>query len=394
MNTIKYIQAVGVDRAYEVLFHAPESGQPLYLNTVNQCYFYTGYQNTYFYDGVWGGVDVHPHLQNIDIQAVSLTELDSILKNFEKVLNAGGVHGFKTYCNGELTPEDLTAINQYIAIEPIPDSLMAGAKRYINNHSPNHIQELLTFAPEGAELYNNAYIRNVCSEGYIDHFARWNGAKWLKAEAHREYVNEAVSIAAIQRLVDSGAVLNTIPGQLCEQCNQVFEEMSLADDSREHPEPINLVIPFIKKYTLDVARNVATAAPIDAEYYHPEDQYYVANIDGEQLEIAEAEPKVPHLVNFDRTCTHKYESDCDCVNGWTEDSAWIELINVLVSVGEIKRVVEQIDAIKNLGGVEMVQAAITTLQHHAETAPLSDLQQSNLEKYQQWLADYTAILAE
>ncbi|MEG2266832.1 MAG: hypothetical protein RSC68_21185 [Acinetobacter sp.] len=49
-------------------------------------------------------------------------------------------------------------------------------------------------APEGAELFNKFYIRNVHSEGCIDHFAKWNGCKWQQAEAHREFVNEAISL--------------------------------------------------------------------------------------------------------------------------------------------------------------------------------------------------------
>lgn len=55
-------------------------------------------------------------------------------------------------------------------------------------------REIVEGAPEGAELFNKFYIRNVHSEGYMDHFAKWNGCKWQQAEAHREFVDEAICL--------------------------------------------------------------------------------------------------------------------------------------------------------------------------------------------------------
>ena len=416
MNAIKYIQSVGIERANDVLNKAPECGQPLYYNTLNGVYMFTGYQNSYFMNGVWGGIDDFPSLQGQDIKAVSLHELKTILANYEKVLASGGAHGYLTYLNGEVSEADRKAIEQYKAIEPIPLTLLVGAKRYIESHSPEHIKNLLLFAPEGAELFNNGYIRNVCSEGYIDHFAKWNGVKWLQDQAHREYVNEAVSVPAIKRIVDSGInfisheltndemaqfgctchkIINRVQGQFCESCTQDFEGMTEANNHPEINEKhINLVIPFIKKITLDAAKKVVAEIPNGADFYHPENQCFVKNIDGEHLEIAEAEPKTSHVISFDSSCRHKYRSDCDCINGWAEDSAWLEYINILIPVAELKRIVDQMNTIEALGGIGMVETAINALQQHAKTDTLDDLQLTNLAKYQQWVVDYTAITSE
>ena len=109
------------------------------------------------------------------------------------------------------------------------------------------------------------------------------------------------------------------------------------------------------------------------------------------MEIAEAEPKKPHVISFDSSCRHKYRSDCDCINGWAEDSAWLEYIDILIPVAELKRIVDQMNTIEALGGIGMVETAISALQQHAKTDTLDDLQLTNLAKYQQWVVDYTAI---
>ena len=36
------------------------------------------------------------------------------------------------------------------------------------------------------------------------------------------------------------------------------------------------------------------------------------------------------------SCTHKYECDCDCIDGWEENSAWIEYIDVLIDLADLR----------------------------------------------------------
>lgn len=66
--------------------------------------------------------------------------------------------------------------------------------KQMENLTIEQMKEIVSDAPEGAELFNKFYIRNVHSEGYMDHFAKWNGCKWQQAEAHREFVDEAICL--------------------------------------------------------------------------------------------------------------------------------------------------------------------------------------------------------
>lgn len=76
-------------------------------------------------------------------------------------------------------------------------------------------------------------------------------------------------------------------------------------------------------------------APDDAEFYHHENQCYVKNIDQEHLAIAKSEPGESHLINFEFF---------ELGEEWEESSGFLDYINVLVSISEIK---EQIFSLLN-----------------------------------------------
>lgn len=69
------------------------------------------------------------------------------------------------------------------------------------NLTIEQLREIVDGAPKEAELFNNFYIRNVHSEGYMDHFAKWNGCKWQQAEAHREFVDEAICLSDLRAAI-------------------------------------------------------------------------------------------------------------------------------------------------------------------------------------------------
>lgn len=72
--------------------------------------------------------------------------------------------------------------------------------------------------------------------------------------------------------------------------------------------------------------------PEEAEYFHFENMAYVKNVDQEHLQLAIESPKESHLVNFELWQIFNEESD-----GWEGSSAWLAYINVLVSIGDIRK---------------------------------------------------------
>jgi len=80
--------------------------------------------------------------------------------------------------------------------------------------------------------------------------------------------------------------------------------------------------------------------PEDAEFYHPGNKEYVKDINQEDLEVARTEPENGHLVGH----------LCFRSNTWDYDSAWLEYIDVLLSVGDIKK-----EILKIAGEIEHVE---------------------------------------
>ncbi|WP_424585508.1 hypothetical protein [Acinetobacter baumannii] len=103
---------------------------------------------------------------------------------------------------------------------------------------------------------------------------------------------------------------------------------------------------FIREFGEKKAREVVEGAPEGAEFYHNDNNEYVKNIDQEHLEQAQAEPKESHLVNFDSSSSE----------GWIENAAWIEYINVLIDLSDLKRLVESVDLVNSLGGIKAARS--------------------------------------
>ncbi|QBR82513.1 hypothetical protein [Acinetobacter baumannii] len=92
MNAIKFIQDNGVDKAREVVEGAPD-GHKGYNGVINQ---YTR--------GVWFSRDV------------MLSDLKRLVESLDRIDKCGGLYGFKTYCNGDYSQEDLQAIRDHESI--------------------------------------------------------------------------------------------------------------------------------------------------------------------------------------------------------------------------------------------------------------------------------------
>jgi len=72
-------------------------------------------------------------------------------------------------------------------------------------------------------------------------------------------------------------------------------------------------------------------APQDAEFYNPESKEYVKNIDKDAWEKDKKDSN--SLIGFE-SCKHDEE--------WSENSAWFEYINVLVSIADLKAEISSI----------------------------------------------------
>ena len=68
--------------------------------------------------------------------------------------------------------------------------------------------------------------------------------------------------------------------------------------------------------------------PEDAEFYHFDCNTFVKDIDQEHLQTAKDEPKVGHLIN------HTF---CEVDGSWEESSAWLEYIDHLISIDDMKK---------------------------------------------------------
>lgn len=96
-------------------------------------------------------------------------------------------------------------------------------------------------------------------------------------------------------------------------CDQVVEALNIQLKKFKHLEKLILIADF---------------APDDAEFYHPENQCYVKNIDQEHLAIARSKPSESHLINFEFF---------ELGEEWELNSACLEYVNVLVTIGEVKQ---------------------------------------------------------
>ncbi|MFJ0285890.1 hypothetical protein Q4100_06330 [Acinetobacter baumannii] len=77
------------NEAKRIINEAPECGQPLYYNTLNGVYLFTGYRNTYFVNGVWGTEDEHPEMMGQEFKALSLTYLKRLVESLDIIEKFG-----------------------------------------------------------------------------------------------------------------------------------------------------------------------------------------------------------------------------------------------------------------------------------------------------------------
>ena len=95
-------------------------------------------------------------------------------------------------------------------------------------------------------------------------------------------------------------------------CEQVIEALSIKLRKFERLEELFLIVEF---------------APEDAEFYHFENKWYVKNIDSDHLLEARKNPAKPRLINHEVF---------ELGEEWEANSAMIEYIDVLMSMGAIK----------------------------------------------------------
>jgi len=89
---------------------------------------------------------------------------------------------------------------------------------------------------------------------------------------------------------------------------------------------------FSEAQRLKLLIKIIHYVPEEAEYFHFENMAYVKNVDKEHLQQAIEEPEESHLINFEFWQILNEES-----KGWEDSSAWLAYINVLVSMGDIRK---------------------------------------------------------
>ncbi|WPO68756.1 hypothetical protein SDC64_07505 [Acinetobacter haemolyticus] len=97
MNAIQFIKDHGVEKAREVVEGAPSRA------------------NWYQVKGKYSN-DLYSCNHEIYGEAIMLSELKRLVESVDRINSCGGLYGFKTYCNGDFSQEDLQAITDCEAI--------------------------------------------------------------------------------------------------------------------------------------------------------------------------------------------------------------------------------------------------------------------------------------
>lgn len=117
MNAIKFIQQHGVEKAREVVDGAPDGTthyRVLSCSTgytknisISECYIW--------FRGAWQECEWPSKIfTSSNLQVIA--ELKRLIESVDRINACGGLYGFKTYCNGDYSQEDLQAIADYEAI--------------------------------------------------------------------------------------------------------------------------------------------------------------------------------------------------------------------------------------------------------------------------------------
>ena len=86
---------------------------------------------------------------------------------------------------------------------------------FIKQHGVEKAREVVEGAPEGAELFSTStYIKNAHSEGQKDFFAQWSEVVlgWINASADRDFIDEAIKLSDLKRLVESVGLVGKVGG--------------------------------------------------------------------------------------------------------------------------------------------------------------------------------------
>ncbi|EJB8498011.1 hypothetical protein [Acinetobacter baumannii] len=119
MKPEQFIREFGVDKAREVVEGAPDKTATHWVFRKIPNYYSVDFQS-WFHDGEWWDSDCHTEQDLIDSYGedfvVSLSDLKRLVESLERINKCGGLYGFKTYCNGDYSQEDLQAIRDHESI--------------------------------------------------------------------------------------------------------------------------------------------------------------------------------------------------------------------------------------------------------------------------------------
>ncbi|HHU5610401.1 TPA: hypothetical protein ACUIFW_003933, partial [Acinetobacter baumannii] len=94
MKPEQFIRDFGVEKAREVVEGIPSKYMECYYSTLCYCTKAKKYSDRF----------------NPRIELVNMADLKRLVESLEIIDKCGGLYGFKTYCNGDYSQEDLQAI--------------------------------------------------------------------------------------------------------------------------------------------------------------------------------------------------------------------------------------------------------------------------------------------
>ncbi|MDC5120231.1 hypothetical protein NRA41_19615 [Acinetobacter baumannii] len=100
MKPEQFIREFGLDRAREVVEGIPSKYMECYYSTLCYCTKAKKYSDRF----------------NPRIELVNMADLKRLVESLEIIDKCGGLYGFKTYCNGDYSQEDLQAIRDHESI--------------------------------------------------------------------------------------------------------------------------------------------------------------------------------------------------------------------------------------------------------------------------------------
>ncbi|KCY22505.1 hypothetical protein [Acinetobacter baumannii] len=114
MKPEQFIRDFGEKKAREVVEGAPKYAQRyragMYLKQGEWTWFWSETS------GKWLQYEKHIYSTSHFDFAVDLSDLKRLVGSLERINKCGGLYGFKTYCNGDYSQEDLRAIRDHESI--------------------------------------------------------------------------------------------------------------------------------------------------------------------------------------------------------------------------------------------------------------------------------------